>query len=171
MFHLRFFVIFEIPCNNKNTEHLRVVFHWQHVLQNWSCRKGWPDSGFSCIHTVLNSRTGLEHNRTMVFIGGPLRVPILPFWHTTFSKHNRLGRQHPLRCPRPLWEILDLPLVLTYPFSCTVDSWAECSLEYNRIMVLCTTVSKVEWCHVAIIISEQSCSADTFCGVLSEHIS
>ena len=43
-----------------------------------------------------------------VTIGGsrgrapPLRVPILSFWHTKFSKRNHLGSPHPLlRGPRP----------------------------------------------------------------------
>ena len=32
----------------------------------------------------------------------PLRVPILSFWHTKFSKRNHLGSPHPLlRGPRP----------------------------------------------------------------------
>ena len=41
----------------------------------------------------------------------PLRVQILSFWHTKFSKHNRLGSSPPPpRGPRPPWEILDPPL-------------------------------------------------------------
>ena len=35
-------------------------------------------------------------------VRAPLRVPILSFWHTKFSKCNRLGSPHPLlRGPRP----------------------------------------------------------------------
>ena len=41
----------------------------------------------------------------------PLRVQILLFWHTKFSKCNHLGRSMPpLRGRRLLWEILDPPL-------------------------------------------------------------
>ena len=52
----------------------------------------------------------------MYSIGGsrgraPLKDPILSFWHTNFTKHSRLGSPRlPLWGPRPLQEILDLPL-------------------------------------------------------------
>ena len=41
----------------------------------------------------------------------PLKVKILSFQHTKFSKCNRLGSRHPpCKVDTPLWEILDLPL-------------------------------------------------------------
>ena len=53
---------------------------------------------------------------------GPLRVPILSFWHTKFSKRNCLGSPHPLlRGPRPpLREILDPPLHLIWKIHFTL---------------------------------------------------
>ena len=48
-----------------------------------------------------------------------VRVQILSFWHTHFSKCNCLGSQRPLRVRRPLREILDPTLeegsMLDYP--------------------------------------------------------
>ena len=42
----------------------------------------------------------------------PLRVQILSFWHTNFSKCSRLGSwRPPTRSARPLREILDPPLI------------------------------------------------------------
>ena len=54
----------------------------------------------------------------------PLRVQILSFWHTKFSKHSCLGSWHPpYKVGAPLWEILDpLPPPLPGGSSSTTTS-------------------------------------------------
>ena len=68
---------------------------------------------------------------TLADLGGvpgarPLRVQILSFWHTKFSKRNRLGSQRPpARSTPPLREILDPPLKCIYksiiPYTKTLE--------------------------------------------------
>ena len=78
----------------------------------------------------------------------PLRVPILSFRHTKFSKHNRLESwRPPLRGCRPLWEILDPPLKGDNLFGNICNVWtkngvSECLCLGTPLFQLSPLVSK-----------------------------
>ena len=136
------------------SENTKTIFiHWN---IKWNVFVGRQ---VECLFSVLSNLFLSYPSQALADLGAacpahaplPLRVQILSFWHTKFSKCTRLGSPRPP--PPPPREILDPPLTSIY-----LSSSQQCPCQTNQLSLSDTVVK----CTVRIQEQIQHMSKITF---------